>query len=194
MIQYDFDLNGVSAEEALDRMHLSLMQESDRGIFIVAAALIEDLMGALLEWQLKRYDSDDKVKKDYLRMVITYHARMTACHALGLIPKEVYDDLVLIKNIRNRVAHNYSHFSLEDVKEEILCLGGVHSANYMVETLALPVEGAVKNSDEELEPFAKFVFSISVSELVFYLSAPIRGLDVSDHKDFLKKRSEGVGI
>ncbi|QJB57470.1 hypothetical protein [Pseudodesulfovibrio sp. zrk46] len=97
-----------------------LMQESDRGAFIVAAALLEDLLKTLLGRVVERKSNAAKAKTDFMRSAQSFHGAITSSHILDVIDQDTYADLMLIKEIRNKVAHTFSHFIVDDEIESMI--------------------------------------------------------------------------
>lgn len=91
----------------------SLNNESDRGAVLMAAAFIEDKLTCLF----KAYLIDNEpVSKDFLQnngALATFSSKIDLAYLLGLIPKNVRQDLHILRKIRNDFAHNASNISFE---------------------------------------------------------------------------------
>lgn len=91
----------------------SLSEESDRGCALMAAAFIEEKLGELLH----AFCVDNK--KIYERLfenngaLATFSSKIDLALLLGLIPKNIFDDLQLLRKIRNDFAHNASFITFE---------------------------------------------------------------------------------
>jgi DNA-binding MltR family transcriptional regulator len=102
----------VKIEEYKNFRH-SLEEESDRGSALMAAAFIEEKIGELL--QLFCVDN----KKIYTRLfenngaLATFSSKIDLAFLLGIIPKNIFDDLHLLRRIRNDFAHKASHITFE---------------------------------------------------------------------------------
>jgi hypothetical protein len=84
-----------------------LQSESDRGAALVGAAFLDEHLRLVLE----RFFIDDKRKVNNLlshpeRPLGSFGARISIAYCLGMMPKNVYHDLNLIKDIRNGFAHH----------------------------------------------------------------------------------------
>ncbi|MBI9110096.1 hypothetical protein [Maridesulfovibrio ferrireducens] len=181
-----FDIKGQPATEAYEEMFKTLLQESDRGVFIVATALLDSFMVELLRYELKKCNSNKTVKEEFIKSLHSYHKRMTACHALGFIPKDVHDELSLIKKIRNSTAHNYSNFSLDDIEDEIMRLSLADVNSNVWDLLNKAEKKSSKNPEEVSVSRLKFIFAMSVTNMLFYLSAPMRGIDLDKYKESIE--------
>lgn len=106
-------LKEIKNIEEFKNFRHSLNEESDRGCALMAAAFIEEKLGELL--QLFCVDN----KKIYERLfenngaLATFSSKIDLAFLLGLIPKNIFDDLQLLRKIRNDFAHNSSHITFE---------------------------------------------------------------------------------
>jgi len=92
-----------------------LENESDRGAALIGAAFIEEALGELLQGVMV---DDRKAVKDLLgRSLSNFSARIALANCLGLLDSDIYEDLGLIRDIRNRFAHRHHVVSFQD--EEI---------------------------------------------------------------------------
>jgi hypothetical protein len=84
----------------------TLGRETDRGCALVAGAYLEDQLGQLL----RAFFIDEPNAADGLlsgrEPLASFSARIQACFCLGLISKEAYRDLNIIRKIRNEFAHH----------------------------------------------------------------------------------------
>jgi DNA-binding MltR family transcriptional regulator len=91
----------------------SLNIESDRGAVLMAAAFIEDK----LTYLFKAYFIDNEiVSKSFLQnngALATFSSKIDLAYLLGLIPKNVHQDLHILRKIRNDFAHNASNINFE---------------------------------------------------------------------------------
>lgn len=95
-----------------------LQKETPRAAVIIAAAFMDDLLRRLLENIMV---DDPKVINDLLgseknadRPLSSFSARIKAAYCLGLLSKQEYGDLNLIRSIRNRFAHRMHGFTFDD--------------------------------------------------------------------------------
>lgn len=101
-----------------------LQQGPDRTTAILAGVFIDELLRMLLESFLV---ADAKVQKELFspeRPLSTLSARTKMAYSLGLISKVAYDDIEIIRNIRNAFAHSLHGISFEHelVRKEVRSL------------------------------------------------------------------------
>jgi hypothetical protein len=108
---------------------LSLMDESDRGAVIVAAALLEDDLDEILEDIIQRNGVTPKHIKEMFALngpLSSFSSKSLICYGFGLISKEIFDDLSQIRKLRNKFAHSsdrvdFLFSDIEDHVAEISC-------------------------------------------------------------------------
>jgi len=91
-------------EENLTAFLKELTGETDRGLAVVAAAVIDDLLGDAL----RAFFCDDGAVKGLLdndRALGTFSARIDACLALGLIEDIEHHEISIVRRVRNEFAH-----------------------------------------------------------------------------------------
>jgi len=84
----------------------ALMYESDRGCVLMSAAFIEDKITQLLKTYMIQ---DLKKQKDIFEgngALGTFSSKIDIAFLLGLIPKNILNDLHILRRIRNDFAHN----------------------------------------------------------------------------------------
>lgn len=84
----------------------SLLSESDRGSVLMAAAFIEDKITQLLETYMI---NDTTIQKKIFGgngALATFSSKIDISFLLGLIPKNIYNDLGVLRKLRNDFAHN----------------------------------------------------------------------------------------
>jgi DNA-binding MltR family transcriptional regulator len=87
-----------------------LAVESDRGAAIVGCSLLEDSLEQLLRSRMsKSADARhvDRLFSGYAPLA-TFSAKSALCYALGLIDESIFQDLDIMRKIRNRFAHEHS--------------------------------------------------------------------------------------
>jgi mannitol repressor len=95
-------------------MAMSLMAESDRGCIVLATAMLHQALGNLLAVTFVDERSAKALIRDAMAPLRTLSAQIHLAYALGLIPKEMRDDIDMIRRIRNEAAHGFSeHFKPE---------------------------------------------------------------------------------
>jgi len=109
------DESGLAESRSKEFMDFrtSLIQESDRGSVLMAAAFIEDKLGYLLE---AFFVENEKVCRQLLKgngALATFSSKIDLTFLLGLIPENIFNDLHLLRKIRNEFAHTASNISFE---------------------------------------------------------------------------------
>ena len=93
-----------------------LMRESDRGLVLLRTADIENLTQTLLEeWFSSTGGATKRQRKamvDYSGPAGTLSAKLLLARVLGLVPHELFEDLVHLRALRNLAAHCREEFSL----------------------------------------------------------------------------------
>jgi len=88
---------------------LELINESDRGAVIVAAALLEDDLDEILKGIIQSHDISAKHIKDMFDLsgpLSSFSSKSLICYGFGFISKEIFDDLTKIRKLRNKFAHS----------------------------------------------------------------------------------------
>lgn len=84
----------------------SLISESDRGSVLMAAAYIEDKITQLLETYMVQNKKIQEKIFDGNGALATFSSKIDISFLLGLIPKKIYNDLSILRKLRNDFAHN----------------------------------------------------------------------------------------
>ncbi|WP_233079168.1 hypothetical protein [Rheinheimera soli] len=123
-------------------------KESDRGAALNAAAVLDDW----LENILRSFFADNKSGKELINgfnaPLGTFAAKAAAAHALGLLQDNEFQEITLIRKIRNEFGHSWKGVSFESEK-----VAGLVNQ--------LPWCGPVE-LEEESTPRARFNFSIAI--------------------------------
>jgi len=85
---------------------MSLLSESDRGSVLMAAAFIEDKITQLVETYMVQNKTIQKKIFAGNGALATFSSKIDIAFLLGLIPKNIYDDLGILRKLRNDFAHN----------------------------------------------------------------------------------------
>jgi hypothetical protein len=86
-----------------DHLHYAVMNESDLGLLITGAMIMEFALQRILETVLSKVD-ELELFKDF-HVLGPYRAKLDMCRALGLVDKDVWSDLKIINGLRNDAAH-----------------------------------------------------------------------------------------
>jgi mannitol operon repressor len=95
----------LSTAEDLAKFVEELKRESDRGLALVAAALIDDKLGEALRSFFCEGPSAAKLLDDSNAALGTFSSRSEACFALGLIDSYECAEIALLRKVRNEFAH-----------------------------------------------------------------------------------------
>lgn len=91
-------------------------KESDRGAALNAAAVLDDWLQNILEV----FFADNKSGRDLISgfnaPLGTFAAKAAAAHALGLLQDNEYQEITLIRKIRNEFGHSWKGVSFESHK------------------------------------------------------------------------------
>jgi hypothetical protein len=99
----------------------ALKRETDRGLPLVAAALIDDRLTETLRAFLCEVSSVEKLLDDGNAPISTFSTRTEACYALGLIDEFEYAEIGLIRKVRNEFAHEKHGVSFLSPRIQGLC-------------------------------------------------------------------------
>lgn len=95
----------LSTAEDLAAFVAELRRESDRGLALVACALIDDRLGETLRAFLRKTPSSARLLDEGNAPLGTLSARADACFALGLIDDHEHAEIALLRKVRNEFAH-----------------------------------------------------------------------------------------
>ncbi|MFW1945318.1 transcriptional regulator [Acinetobacter guillouiae] len=100
----------------------SLNNESDRAVPLITAALIEEILHRTLQAFLCDVSASKKILDGFNAPLGTFSSKIDACYALGLIDEHEYNEINLIRKIRNEFAHTVynADFNIQKVKD--LCM------------------------------------------------------------------------
>lgn len=98
-----------------------LKEETDRGLPLVSASFIDSKLAETILAFLCDGKSSHNLVLGNNAPLGTFSARTEACLALGLIDKIEYDEIQLIRKIRNIFAHHKHGISFENHKVYSLC-------------------------------------------------------------------------
>ena len=88
-----------------------LNDEPDFSVVVVSCAYLDACLGSILEKHLIQSEVSTKLLDVRSGVLGSFSARSDACYALGLISKRIYQDLLMLAELRNQFAHH--HFMLD---------------------------------------------------------------------------------
>ncbi len=98
-----------------------LSRETDRGLPLVGAAVIDELLGRTLGAFFDVGKFSDRLLDDATAPIGTFSARIDLCRALGLIDDYEFREFSLIRKVRNAFAHARHGLTFDDSKIKGLC-------------------------------------------------------------------------
>jgi len=107
--------------EDLARFVEELKQETDRGLPLVGAALIDEKLLETLQSFFCNDKSSGKLLTNGNAPLGTFSSRIEACFALGLIDEFEYKEISLIRKVRNKFAHAKHGISFQTEEVRGLC-------------------------------------------------------------------------
>jgi len=110
----------VHAED-LAKFVEELKRETDRGLPLIGAALIDELLRETLRAFCCEERSSSKLLDPANAPLGTFSSRSQACYALGLIDDHEFAEIALIRKIRNEFAHAKHGTSFQTEKVKGLC-------------------------------------------------------------------------
>jgi DNA-binding MltR family transcriptional regulator len=81
--------------------------EPDFSVVVVSCAYLDACLGSILEKHFLQSAVSTKLLDPGRGVLGTFTARSDACYALGLISKGIYQDLLVLAELRNQVAHHH---------------------------------------------------------------------------------------
>ena len=111
----------VEHVEDLAKFVEELQAETDRGLPLVGAALIDEKLHDTLESFFINNKATKKLLSEPYAPLGTFSSRIDACYSLGLIDDFEYQEIGLIRKIRNTFAHSKHGMSFNDSKVAGLC-------------------------------------------------------------------------
>ena len=99
--------------------------ESDRGVVMLGGAILDELFDALL--RSKMLADEDVLKRAVQNLLSIYgplgsfFAKIQMAYAIGCIKRQTFDDLSIIRDLRNHFAHHSGTISFRDADVVTLC-------------------------------------------------------------------------
>jgi hypothetical protein len=107
--------------EDLAKFVEELKRETDRGLPLVAAALIDERLKETLRAFFRESSTSSKLLDTVNAPLGTFSSRNHTCHALSLIDDHEYAEIELIRKIRNEFAHERHGMSFQTERVKGLC-------------------------------------------------------------------------
>ena len=110
----DFD------QKEFDRFINLLKGETDRGLALAGAAMVDDLLGKCIRAFLLDHPETERFLEGRFAPLASFAARTVAAFALGLVAEVEYRECEIIRKVRNEFAHNV-YVGFTDQKIRDLC-------------------------------------------------------------------------
>ena len=81
--------------------------EPDFSVVVVSCAYVDACLGSILEKRLLQNSASERLLDVRSGALGSFSARADICYALGLVPKRLYQDLQVLTEVRNHVAHHH---------------------------------------------------------------------------------------
>lgn len=111
----------LSTAEDLAKFVTELKRETDRGLPLVGAALIDDRLAETLRSFFCESPRSSKLIDDSNAPLGTFSSRTEMCFALGLIDEYEYTEIGLIRKVRNEFAHAKHGIAFSSPRVQGLC-------------------------------------------------------------------------
>ena len=124
-------MSASSFGDQLNQTFDEVFKQPDRASAIVSTALLEELLERLLHAFLVEHESAERDLFEGMAPLSTMSAKINLAYYLGLLKQSEFEDLKLIKNIRNDFAHSFEaiNFETQRIKDKCLRLKTLASTN-----------------------------------------------------------------
>lgn len=100
-----------------------IQKESPRGQVLVASAMLDEQLARTIKARLVQSKEADKLLDGFNAPLGSFSARIVAALSLGVISPREFDDLQIIRKIRNEFAHRMGvSFDDSDIKDRAMLL------------------------------------------------------------------------
>ena len=96
-------------------------EESDRGAALVAAAMLDERLEQVLRAFFLKTRASEDLLSGFSAPLGTFAARAAAAHALGLIQSNEFEEITIIRKIRNEFGHEWQPVPFESGRVADLC-------------------------------------------------------------------------
>lgn len=117
--------------DQLNRTFDEVFKQTDRASAIVSSALLEELLERLLLAFLADRTSVKRDLFDGMAPLSTMSAKINLAYYLGLLEQTEFEDLKIIKNVRNDFAHSFEgiNFETQRIRDKCVLLKTLTSTN-----------------------------------------------------------------
>ena len=98
----------------------SFNKESDRGAVLIAASILDEWIVEIIESYLIKDKASKELLYGFNAPLGTFSSRIKAAYSMGLIEKKEYEEINIIRKIRNEFGHNWQgvDFNSEKIVKE----------------------------------------------------------------------------
>jgi DNA-binding MltR family transcriptional regulator len=100
--------------EELSKFLNVLNLENDRGLALVAAAMIDERLKDILQSFMADIEESNLLINGFNAPLGTLYSRTIACYSLGLIQKNEFEEITIIRKIRNDFGHEWTSTCFDD--------------------------------------------------------------------------------
>lgn len=145
--------------QSIDLLETEVNSVSDRSCAIVCAAFLDDFLGKLLmSFLTEESPTQDKRLFDNNGPLSTFSSKIVLSYRLGLISKKEFDNLNLIRKVRNAFAHDVKINSFDNGEIKSLLQEHIPDENLLPPTIIpITLDDMGKPLDIPLEIFMQFV-------------------------------------
>ena len=117
--------------DQLNATFAEIFKQSDRASAVVSGGILEEILQRMITALFLPNPNINQSMFDGLTPISTFGAKIDLSYHLGLVNKTEYEDLKLIKKIRNIFAHSIKaiNFETESIKDRCLQLQTLKSKN-----------------------------------------------------------------
>jgi DNA-binding MltR family transcriptional regulator len=123
-----------------------LAKQTDRGVAIIGAAIIEDELKRLIIRSFANTNNKVRGMFDPDGAMGAFGSQTTLAYAMGLVSQSLYVDLNLIREIRNKFAHRV-HFARSEKDPEVLVTLEHRTIDEWVKSLKCPAATGFMDDD-----------------------------------------------
>lgn len=114
------------SDPATGRQYIDAMaQESDRGVIILSAGVMEQIIEVQIQTLMEKINGDERDRLfGFTGPIGTFSAKNRIAHALGLYPRVMFKKIELIRELRNCCAHSITpiSFSQTAISNTVRCV------------------------------------------------------------------------
>ena len=96
------------------RASRSIEDETDRGAALAIAARLDEILLSILKNFFQPTDASSSLCSGFNAPLGTFSARASACMAIGLLLESEYEQINVIRKIRNKFGHEWRPMTFED--------------------------------------------------------------------------------